>query len=292
MKSLGLFTKSLLILLGLFGLTTVVLAVFMAWSIDQDLTSEFRRNGQDIAESIARSSVGLLFNHDPTTVQAMLDERGEGTPGISYILVIDEEGNAIAHTFVPSVPEEIRRLPGNPRKTTFHQIHVEGLSDSIDVCSAILAGQGGYVHVGMDRTSIREMIWGRTQQMVCFVGILFIVSVVLTFILTRKISQPLRRLTDAAQRLASGDTLVRQDNSSLPEWFPVGEGDDEVGELTRAFHRMVKEVTSRENGLKQQFKLLLDSTAEAIYGIDLNGNCIFCNPACAKLLGYESAEHL
>jgi len=38
--------------------------------------------------------------------------------------------------------------------------------------------------------------------------------------------------------------------------------------------------------------LLLNSTAEAIYGIDLEGNCTFANPACLRMLGYESAEQL
>ena len=39
-------------------------------------------------------------------------------------------------------------------------------------------------------------------------------------------------------------------------------------------------------------RLLLDSTAEGIYGIDLEGNCTFANPACAKLLGYDDASDL
>ncbi|MEE8367464.1 MAG: PAS domain-containing protein, partial [Thermoanaerobaculia bacterium] len=34
-------------------------------------------------------------------------------------------------------------------------------------------------------------------------------------------------------------------------------------------------------------RLLLDSTAEGIYGIDLKGNCTFANSACWKILGYE-----
>ena len=34
--------------------------------------------------------------------------------------------------------------------------------------------------------------------------------------------------------------------------------------------------------------LLLDSTGEGIYGIDMDGNCTFANPACAELLGYDS----
>jgi diguanylate cyclase (GGDEF)-like protein/PAS domain S-box-containing protein len=41
-----------------------------------------------------------------------------------------------------------------------------------------------------------------------------------------------------------------------------------------------------------QFRLLLDSTAEAIYGVDPEGRCIFVNPAFLAMLGYGSAEEL
>ena len=43
---------------------------------------------------------------------------------------------------------------------------------------------------------------------------------------------------------------------------------------------------------EERYRLLLDSTAEAIYGIDTHGNCTFSNLACARLLGYESADDL
>lgn len=39
-------------------------------------------------------------------------------------------------------------------------------------------------------------------------------------------------------------------------------------------------------------KLLLDSTAEAIYGIDLHGNCTMCNKASERMLGYGEQELL
>jgi two-component system CheB/CheR fusion protein len=48
--------------------------------------------------------------------------------------------------------------------------------------------------------------------------------------------------------------------------------------------RAREEIAERE----ERIRLLLDSTAEAIYGIDLSGVCIFCNAACARLLGYDS----
>ncbi|MEK6235893.1 MAG: PAS domain-containing protein, partial [Planctomycetales bacterium] len=43
---------------------------------------------------------------------------------------------------------------------------------------------------------------------------------------------------------------------------------------------------------EEQVRLLLNSTAEAIYGLDLNGECTFCNPACVKILGYENRKQL
>ncbi len=39
-------------------------------------------------------------------------------------------------------------------------------------------------------------------------------------------------------------------------------------------------------------RLLLNSAPEAIYGLDLQGKCTFCNPACVKLLGYANAGDL
>ncbi|MBZ5631430.1 MAG: PAS domain S-box protein [Acidobacteriia bacterium] len=59
-----------------------------------------------------------------------------------------------------------------------------------------------------------------------------------------------------------------------------------------------RDVTERkhtEQALREselQMRLLLDSTAEAIFGLDLEGRCTFCNPACLRMLGYNSPEEL
>jgi two-component system sensor histidine kinase/response regulator len=42
----------------------------------------------------------------------------------------------------------------------------------------------------------------------------------------------------------------------------------------------------------QMIRLLLDSVAEAIYGLDMDGNCTFANSACVRLLGYENESDL
>jgi PAS domain S-box-containing protein len=43
---------------------------------------------------------------------------------------------------------------------------------------------------------------------------------------------------------------------------------------------------------EEKYLLLLNSTAEGIYGLDLEGRCTFCNPACLRLLGYGAPEDL
>ena len=116
MRSFGLVTKSLMITLGLFAVTILVVASFVAWGIDKTLTVEFQSRGKAIAESIAGASVEILLNEDPATLQAMIDQQKDGTPGISYILVMDEKGDVISHTFTPIVPDDVRGLPGDPHR--------------------------------------------------------------------------------------------------------------------------------------------------------------------------------
>ncbi|MGA2062039.1 MAG: PAS domain S-box protein [Thermoguttaceae bacterium] len=43
---------------------------------------------------------------------------------------------------------------------------------------------------------------------------------------------------------------------------------------------------------EEQIRLLLNTTAEAIFGCDLNGICTFCNHACVRLLGYKHQDEL
>ena len=43
---------------------------------------------------------------------------------------------------------------------------------------------------------------------------------------------------------------------------------------------------------EERYRLLLDSTGEGIYGLDLKGICTFSNPSCVRMLGYGSAADL
>jgi PAS domain S-box-containing protein len=65
--------------------------------------------------------------------------------------------------------------------------------------------------------------------------------------------------------------------------------------LVAMFHHDVsarKNVVDKLHEREQQLELLLSSTAEGIYAIDMQGDCTFANPACARLLGFANASEL
>ena len=91
--------------------------------------------------------------------------------------------------------------------------------------------------------------------------------------------------------------LLRKDGTLVDvsvKFSPIFDGSEApigVSAISRDITQLVRarrEIAERE----ERIRLLLDSTAEAIYGIDLSGICIFCNPACARLLGYDSPAAL
>ena len=115
--------------------------------------------------------------------------------------------------------------------------------------------------------------------------------------------RPMESLIEATEHFSGGElekraTVVR---------------DDEIGSLSRSFNAMadnicllvgtlelkvqertakLEETNAALNESEERLRLILDSTAEAIYGIDAEGRCTFANASCLRILGYERQEEL
>ena len=88
---------------------------------------------------------------------------------------------------------------------------------------------------------------------------------------------------------------LRQDGSEFPTEISLSPIHTNIGLLICVCVRDVSRRTQATDDLRaseEQVRLLLDSTVEAIYGLDLQGNCTFCNRACLETLGYERVEEL
>ncbi|MDD3093891.1 MAG: diguanylate cyclase [Clostridia bacterium] len=122
------------------------------------------------------------------------------------------------------------------------------------------------------------------------------ISFLLLHIISDKLVRPLNNLVKAAEEISAGKLDID---------IPITRN-DEIGILSIAFNKMasrisslfenlenkVEERTNSLNEAKEKLQIILDSTAEAIYGVDLDGICTFCNKSCLKILGYTNEDQL
>lgn len=258
MKSGSLFTKTLVLIVVLFGIIATTTSILSGWTLYRNLTQEYQSKGVAIAKSIADSSVEVLLNADVSTIQSVVDQFTE-IEGVSYVIVFDGQGEAISHTFVPTVPGEVLELQRRTQTQAFkggaatNNLRIAGTGDFLDVAFPILAGVGGYVHVGMDRKLIRSRIWSAVAKQQGLMFAIFLLSVLVAYVLVNRISQPLKQLAAHAGKLATQDFSEPETGPSdigrLPE-----KSHDEVGELAESFITM-------ERALRQSVRELKETTA-------------------------------
>ena len=85
------------------------------------------------------------------------------------------------------------------------------------------------------------------------------------------------------------------ENSRMDLELKVGERTAELKNINEELEGEIAERTHVEEVVRErdeQLRLLLGSVFEAIYGVDTEGNCTFCNAACLNMLGYEREEDL
>ncbi|MCD4712014.1 MAG: diguanylate cyclase [Clostridiales bacterium] len=145
-----------------------------------------------------------------------------------------------------------------------------------------------------------ELFTDNIFQNMYFTIILTAIALISSIIIYIKITQnyltPFYELIDVTEKFSRGEFNNRVKFQK----------DDEVGKLSLAFNKMadslqlmintleerVSERTAELNDNKEQLRLLLDSTAEGIYGIDIEGVCTFCNESCIEFLGYSHQDEL
>ncbi|MDZ7836867.1 MAG: diguanylate cyclase [Actinomycetota bacterium] len=130
-----------------------------------------------------------------------------------------------------------------------------------------------------------------------------LVAMLAYLLITNKLLKPINDLISTTQKFSQGDMTHRAEVVR----------DDEVGKLSISFNHMADRLRSLVDNLERKVKertaelelankelkanqekleLILNSTAEAIYGIDMEGNCAFCNVSSVNILGYKSQEEL
>lgn len=130
-----------------------------------------------------------------------------------------------------------------------------------------------------------------------------LLSILIYSFLMTKYLKPMRTLLQVTGEFSAGNLskrvgIIRNDEIGL-----ISKSFNKVADKMQALidnlenvvHMRTEELQETNIALeenKKELRLILDSAAEAIYGIDLSGNCTFCNLSCIKMLGYNAQEDL
>lgn len=263
------------IALVIFILETCMLAGTLGVTLSQSQKTmhEFNSASQKASmELLANLSIAALLTNEYSDFQVYIQDI-QKQPLLQRIVLSNLKGRVVAGSQVTDVGRTMQDVV-NIKDTGWKIQAVDTQAGSL----GILAVQFS------DNTLIAAQQSTRNLAiLMAIIGmiIIAIVGLVTGFALTRRLST----VSDAANRFAEGDHTVR---SSL-------EGSDEVALLSYTVNRMANVIEYKEQLLKSQteyIELLLNSTAEGIFGTDTNGNCTFVNPACLRMLGYADENDL
>ena len=248
MKAPKLFVKPLLFMVVIFGVIAVVSSVLFGNRLKREMVREYESKGLALARSMAESDIGTILDQDAGSVQARID-RYLKIEAVSYVLVADEDGVVIAHTFIPDVPGDISlmvtetagALPQD--EYLMKDVKFDG-GLYLHVAFPILSGLAGYVHIGMDTAVINGKIREAMVELQLVTLFLFGASLLLAFLFILGISKPLNQLSEYAGRVAT------KDFSNVPDI----KSRDEVGQLARAMQSMAWHISELVSNLEERVR--------------------------------------
>jgi methyl-accepting chemotaxis protein len=234
------FRRRLLVKIVVFLVLALVPLAAVTWyvsarSIRTTMTEEVISKGEAIAASLASTGVDLISTRDASSVQSLVDEFAR-IRGVAYVMVYDPQKKLIAHTFSPAVPAGIidkNVVPGNVgrqlRNIEYQDPARKSTRSIIDIGVPMAAGKLGTVRVGMDRAIIDQAAAASGRRLLLVFGGVAALAVLLGALLARRITRPIARLVEVAQRVGEGD---------LSETVTVA-SHDEIGELAHTFNHAI-----------------------------------------------------
>ena len=215
---------------------------------------EFMKRGQAMAENLAHSSeLGVLAEDGRLLDSAM---RGVvGDPDVAYVFIYREDGKILikggtqVSAFTGRSSEEKARR--------FVEFSAPILSEPVKTPEELLIGPlgmgPGQAHAGRQRTigtvriglslqSVETHVMNLLKLFGSLTVVFFALSTVAIYAFSRRITRPIKQLTDEAEKIAAGQRSVKVEIDSR----------DEIGRLANSFNEMVTSLQENEAALQRK----------------------------------------
>jgi len=223
------------------------------------MAESLRRHGEGEVAQLAGSLTNPLYYFDLDAI-GELGRAAMNNPGVRYVLVYDADGN-IVHDGSEEIPSYGKRMDDAmaAQVVRAQRLHAQWAETTLDVSAPIKIGQQrlGGVRVGYDLKAMRAYQDGALDKLrnrldelgrrqLLWVGVLSLgllaLGGLMLWLIQRWLVKPIRQLADAAQAIENGHF------DSAPAG---GQGNDEVGDLMRAFGRMSQSLARHDRDIRR-----------------------------------------
>ena len=218
----------------------------------------------DVIQDVLKSYIGALGIDNRHRNYFILD----GSTGKCLAASDEEKGANLRIT--PNITAAIQNQEGNMKDVS---------ADYMDVAVPIQRGENRYIiYILDDRTTVQNLNAQLFQLILEALAFGLVISVLLSFLLSKTMITPIERLTTGAERVAKGDFSHKIEVASK----------DEIGVLTGTFNNMARQlrdtIREAENERNKLGTLFLHMT-DGVVAFSRDGTVIQSNPAAEQMLG-------
>jgi HAMP domain-containing protein len=209
-----------------------------------------------------------------------------GREGSTY--VVDKKGNLIAHPDTRRVllGHNVRALPMVEQVTSGKEGHLEFEYPEGEKVLCLYKpikklGWGVIVQVPVKEAYAPLRQVAHTAFMWILAGL--VIAVILSLFLTRKLTLPIKRLSNGIGEVAKGNLY----SSILPTT------QDELGLLTESFNQMIQDLRESQKALKEaeeKYRRIFEKSKDMVFITSVDGKFIDINQAGIEILGYKNRE--
>lgn len=271
------------LMLGIALVHAVLMTIFVTELVERErhfLHRQAVEQATSLAQTLAANSTSWVLADDVEGLTEVVQSLSR-YPDLHYAMVLSPDGRVLAH----SDRAYLGLYVTDPLSRSLLTAPSEGKvlvanAQLIDAAEPVVAGTRlvGWARIGLRQGRVDANLHQVMLEGVLYTLLAISVGLAFAFLMAKGLTRAVSALVGAAERIRLGQRDVR---AHL-------ERRDELGRLADDLNQMLDTLTANE----EELKLLLDSTAEGIYGMDLEGRLTFCNPATLRLLGYRHAEEL
>ena len=249
----ALFKSLLRLIIKILFLTVFVMITVIGFDSVETSINEYQNRGIAISESILDVASDLILNHNPASIQGILNNY-QTIDGVEYIIVRDEDLRVIAHTIIPMLSLDHQQYYASIDYASIDEyltntIYLKGVGRVFDITSPILEGELGFVQVGMNLDSIYLMNLKRVLVLIFIGFVIFIISIFWIRKFAKTISEPLTILTEYAVALSDHQFESPLDLQAKIKLISK-RTKNELGKLASAFVKMENDMIANIRDLK------------------------------------------